>query len=93
MKGLKLWFCSHAAADDPSHLTLKEIMIFFSGTDKIPLTGFTPRPSITFDQENPYPTTSTCAFSLVLPSQYRDYATFKDKVTFGVKNHGGFGLL
>ena len=75
-------------------LTLEEILIFFSGCDKVPPLGFNPCPRIMFDQDSIYPKSSTCALSLILPTRYhRDYATFKDKVTFGVKNHGGFGLL
>ena len=78
--------------DDPNHLTLEEILIFFTGSDKIPPLGFIPSPSIAFNNDNDYPTSSTCALSLILPTKYCDYSTFKEKVTFGFQNHGGFGL-
>ena len=85
-------FC-YLAADEPDHLSLGEIMVFFSGCDKVPPLGFDFDPSTTFDEGNVYPTASTCALSLVLPTRYQSYDAFKEKVTFGFKNYGGFGLL
>ncbi len=74
-------------------MTLEDILIFFSGSREVPPLGFTPSGNVTFSNEETYPKASTCALTLILPTKYhKDYATFKDKVSFAVKNHGGFGL-
>lgn len=78
-------------ADHP-HLTLEDIVIFFTGSDKIPL-GSNPPPSIMFHDGNIYPKASTCAMTLILPTKYKTYSEFKEKVTFAMKYHGGFGLI
>ena len=84
----------HADPKETGDLTLEEILSFVTGADKVPPSGFQPSPSITFNQDNVYPKASTCALTLILPTKYHsDYVAFKNKLTFGFKNHGGFGLL
>ena len=69
-----------------SHLTLDEL-------DVLTL-GFDPSPTLTFNEEAYYPTSSTCAMQLNLPTQYwDDYETFKQRMTLGFQSHGGFGLM
>ena len=51
------------------------------------------RASLNFNDQNPYPTASTCSLSLTLPTKYSTYPEFKEKFIFAVKNHGGFGLF
>uniref|UniRef100_A0A1X7UFQ4 HECT domain-containing protein n=1 Tax=Amphimedon queenslandica TaxID=400682 RepID=A0A1X7UFQ4_AMPQE len=73
---------------DPDHLTLADILIFFSGVDSIPPLGFSSSPTLTFHNKD-FPSSSTCALTLTLPI-HSDYMSFKAKVTFGMKHHGGF---
>ena len=77
---------------DPDHLTLEEVLIFFTGSDVVPPLGYYSEPILTFDNTE-LPTASTCALTLTLPLNHQTYLSFKDKVTFSMKNHGGFGLL
>ena len=77
---------------DPDHLTLEEVLILFTACDIVPLLGYYSEPILTFDNTE-LPTASTCALTLTLPLNHQTYLSFKDKVTFSMKNHGGFGLL
>lgn len=77
----------------PNDLSLGDVLVFFSGSDKIPPLGFDLPPSLSFDEDAMFPTSSTCALSLVLPSRYREYEIFKEKVDYGFKNNGGFGMM
>lgn len=81
--------CSAIESSDPDHLTLADILIFFSGVDSIPPLGFSCSPTLTFHNRE-LPSSSTCALTLTLPI-HSDYVSFKAKVTFGMKHHGGFG--
>ena len=77
-------------ADDD--LTLEELLIFFSGAKRIPPLGFDPMPTLAFN-EGVFPTASTCSLTLSLPLSHDDYASFKDKITYGVHNSNFFGLV
>jgi hypothetical protein len=79
-------------SNDPDHLTLEEILIFFSASDRIPAVAFDPGPTILFNEDNIYPTSSTCGLTLVLPTKFCEYSSFKHNVTLACKYHGGFGL-
>ena len=60
----------------------------------VPPQGFDPKPTLMFNSENIFPTASTCAIELVLPTRYYDnYTTFCEKLTLGFTSHGGFGLV
>ena len=87
-----MFFFYSTEPDDPNHMTLEEILIFFTGSDKIPPLGFITSPSIAFNKDNDYSTSSTCALSLILHTKYCDSSTFKEKVTFGFQTHDGYGL-
>ena len=74
------------------HLTLGDILSFFTGAVKPPPLGFTPRPSLNFNNHDVYATASTCALELCLPTIYHgDFVTFKKKMITSFKHHGGFG--
>ena len=74
-------------------LTLSSCLSFFSGAERLPPIGFETDCALNFNRDNIYPTASTCALTLVLPTKYHDdYIQFKDKMLFGFANHGGFGL-
>ena len=68
------------------------ILAFFTGSESIPPLGFPHVPVLNFSPQNIYPTASTCDIQLTLPDRYDDYEKFKDALTMGFRNHGGFGL-
>ena len=70
--------------------TLKEVLIFFTGMDKIPLPM---NPTLKFSDQNLYPTASTCVMELTLPSVHSDHGTFKEHLNVAFMQHGGFGLI
>lgn len=76
-----------------SEVTLEELLVFFSGCNKIPPCGFGDRPRLNFSSEDVFPTASTCVPMLTLPTRYHnDPQAFYDKVVYAIQNHGGFGL-
>ena len=75
-------------------VSLQDVLSFFSGAAKIPPLGFDPLPSLSFSDNAVYPTASTCALRLTLPTRYSDdYESFKYNMTQALTMHGGFGLL
>lgn len=73
-------------------VSLETVMCFFSGAANIPPSGYDIDPTILFSRENLYPTASTCALQLTLPTRYHDYNTFKKALDSAFVMHGGFGL-
>ncbi|CAG9763530.1 unnamed protein product [Ceutorhynchus assimilis] len=75
-----------------SSAKLEDVFIFATGTDAFPPLGFPVRPKIAFLPENAiFPTVSTCAIELKLPTSYVSYEEFKDKMDFAILNSNGFG--
>ena len=74
------------------HVTLPMVLSFFTGAEEIPPLGFPHDPTLNFSDDNLYPTASTCAIELTLPTQYETYDQFKKYVSYAMLNHGGFGL-
>lgn len=72
-------------------ITLKDVLSSFTGAESISPLGFNDA-TLSFNDENPYPTSSTCSQCLTLPSKYEKYADFKEHFIFALCNHGGFGL-
>ena len=68
------------------------LLVFFTGAERIPPIGFDADGSLNFNGGNIFPTASTCALTLTLPSRYKEYTSFKDKMLYALANHGGFGL-
>ena len=74
-------------------INLNDCLSFFTGAQRLPPTGFNKECTLNFSDVNVYPTASTCALILTLPTLYQDsYETFKGKMLFAFCNHGGFGL-
>ncbi|CAI8034740.1 G2/M phase-specific E3 ubiquitin-protein ligase [Geodia barretti] len=74
-------------------VTLGDCLSFFTGAQRIPPTGFIQACTLNFSDSNVYPTASTCALILTLPTLYHNsYSCFKEKMLFAFCNHGGFGL-
>ena len=85
------FFCT--LGEETNNLSLEDIVVFFSGSNRVPPLGFDYSPTLSFDEDSVFPISSTCALSLVLPSGYNEYEVFKEKAHYGCKNHGGFGKL
>ena len=73
-------------------VTLEDVLAFFTGSGTVPPMGFPMAASLHFNEQNPYPTVSTCSLSLTLPTKYSTYSDFKNNFLFAIQNHGGFGL-
>ena len=78
--------------EEEKQLSVGHVLAFFTGSDLIPPLEFSEQPSLNFNPVNMYPTSSTCANTLTLPSHYTEYELFKDKLIQGFTMHGGFGL-
>jgi hypothetical protein len=72
--------------------SLGMVMSFFSGADDIPPMGYIRPPEINFNPQSIYPTASTCALQLTLPTCHTEYNHFKDALDTAFLMHGGFGL-
>lgn len=84
-------FVTVVCATSEVKVSLDMVLSFFTGTDRVPPLGY-PRVVLSFNHSNPYPTSSTCAVELTLPTIYQDYDTFKHHLDVAFTMHGGFGL-
>ncbi len=81
----------HAGTIDEC-VTLPSLLSFFTGADTVPPTGYS-SVTLNFNHENMYPTASTCAIELTLPTKHKDYETFRSHTITALTMHGGFGLI
>ena len=68
--------------------------MFFSGADRVPPLGFTPRPKVSFvhNQTAKFCTASTCDIHLRLPTCHGDnYEAFRSAMIMSLKDNDGFG--
>ena len=73
-------------------VSLGQVLNFFSGAYTIPPCGYPgKKPTLKFNEDDVFPTASTCAIHLTLPTKYEDYETFKSKLDMAFTMHGGFG--
>lgn len=74
---------------------LETVLSFFTGSEEIPPNGYgvVVHPCINFNDDQPYPTASTCAITLTLPTKYSVFSTFKSAMDTAMLCHGGFGLV
>ena len=63
-----------------------------SGANDAPPAGYEVDPTINFNDNSNYPTSSTCALQLTLPTLYLDFESFKSALDSGFLMHGGFSL-
>ena len=68
------------------------VMSFFSGAEDIPPMGYIRTPEINVNHAATYPTASTCALQLTLPTCHSQYQQFKTALDTAFVMHGGFGL-
>lgn len=78
-------------------VNLETVLLFFTGAEEIPPTGYelsSGQPVLNFNNTSPYPTASTCAIVLTLPTKYHQqpYSVFKRMMDTAMVSHGGFGL-
>lgn len=73
-------------------VTLENILSFFTGSDTIPPLGYA-SVTLNFNKDNLYPTASTCAVELTLPTMHNDFDAFKLHMDVAMTMHGGFGLV
>ncbi len=80
---------------DRSKGLTKDILIFCTGTDKIPSGGFHLTPTVSFlhDDQDTLATASTCDLSLWLPVIYDDQIAFNEMFTLCLKGSVGFGKV
>lgn len=83
-------------ADGNSGCDVKDILVFFTGADRIPPLGFSKVPKVTFLHSNvttlKFCTASTCDLQLRLPTCHgEDYEAFKDAMIMSLKGNDGFG--
>ena len=72
-------------------VSLPMVLAFFTGAESVPPTGFHDA-VLNFNPTNIYPTASTCAIELTLPTKLADYYEFKKNLDIAFTMHGGFGL-
>ncbi len=91
-----LKYCHHyfCCIGGNSDITLGKVLAFFTGSEIIPPLGFN-SVSLNYNDTDPFPTASTCALILTLPTKYwnNEYAKFKENFIYAIANHGGFGLM
>ena len=71
-----------------------DVLVFFSGADRVPPLGFSTKPKVSFlySQSLKLCTSSTCDIRLRLPTSHKeDYQSFKDAMILSFKNNDGFG--
>ena len=67
--------------------TLKDVLIFFTGSDSIPPFG-----KVDFEASK-LPQSSTCDYLLRIPTEHSDYESLKEFFQLGVLGHDGFGVI
>ena len=78
---------------NPDVVSLEEALSFFTGATRIPIGGFDCEASLNFSPDAYYPSASTCALQLALPTQYHNNEDlFKERCSFAFKNPCGFGM-
>ena len=80
--------------DGDFNCTLEDILIFFTGAERVPVLGFELVPKLSFLESSPLrllPTASTCSLELRLPTYHHNYITFKEYMSVGLKGCEGFG--
>ncbi len=74
--------------------SVKDVMIFLSGSATVPPAGFAKKPTVTFLHESrrKFATASTCDLQFRLPVCHdNDYNSFKDSMILSFKCNDGFG--
>lgn len=80
-------------SDGKTGCTIGDVLVFFTGTNRVPPLGFEKAPTVSFlDQDAIFATASTCDVRLRLPTKYGDdLEGFKQALIMSVKDNDGFG--
>ncbi len=73
-------------------VSLEMILSFFTGANEIPPLGLPHDPQLNFSPSGVYPTASTCAIELTLPTRYEHSDEFDKALNTAFISHGGIGL-
>lgn len=90
------FFCIFIFTEGSTVVTLEDVLIFATGTNRIPPLGLLPSPNLSFlhkddeDGQSKFPIANTCANQLKLPI-HPSYDLFKENVEFGILNSPNFG--
>lgn len=76
--------------EDERQVTLCDLLIFFTGAEREPPLGFSPKPELLFSDEM-LASASTCSLRLTLPTQHSSYETFKEYMILSLIGNDGFG--
>jgi len=74
---------------------LEDVLVFFTGADKVPPLGFDKEGSVTFlhGPGEKLATASTCYLQLRLPACHKKDFLFKEAFVMSVEDNDGFGSV
>lgn len=65
-----MFVCVDDETADEAGVTIEHVLVFFTGASSVPILGWPHEPELFFDPVSMFPTASTCAIQLTLPSKY-----------------------
>ncbi len=74
----------------------EDVLVFFTGADRVPPLGFEKKPKVTFlhESDRKFCTSSTCDIQLRLPTSHgEDYQSFQEAIVMSLRDNDGFGGL
>ena len=74
-------------------VTLKDILIFSTGCDEIPIAGFDTQPTLEFSPTDIFPTASTCDPTLRIPLNVKGSEMFSANMRMAIFGSFGFGRV
>ena len=81
--------------DGSTGCTIGDVLVFFTGANRVPPLGFDKTPTVMFlDQNAMFATASTCDLKLRLPVKFgEDIKCFKEAMIMSLKGNDGFGAV
>ena len=76
--------------DDNRQVALSDILVFFTGVEREPPLGFSPKPKLLCADEM-LASASTCSLRLTLPIKHTSYKCFKQYMILALIGNDGFG--
>ena len=74
-------------------MTLGDILVFSTGCDEIPITGFDKQPTLEFSPNDIFPTASTCDPTLRIPLNVQGSEVFSAYMHSAIFGSFGFGRV
>ena len=72
-------------------LTLEDVLVFATGANCVPPTGFGKKVAIDFDDTSLFPISSTCSLTMYLLTRLSTYDEFKAAMVEDLVSGAGFG--